>query len=284
VEYRVRGGNGMSKSSVRTFELRGGEAHPLGGAESMNMASFSLPQGSYTTFRTYGGRRVLRLGTHLRRLEESVALQGQAGGIRDEEARRALAAALVAEKRVESRVRLTFAPPRLFAAVEEFVAFDPQAYDEGVACVTVPIHRPNPRSKDTRFIATASEAYQSLPPGTNEGLLVANDGSILEGLSSNFFAVVGGVLRTERARVLLGVTRGLALEVAAGVMPIEETAVLREDLKGIAECFLTSVSREVLPVVRIDGHDVGDGRPGPKTSAIIQRFAALVETEAEPLV
>jgi branched-chain amino acid aminotransferase len=273
----------MSKGSVRTFEFRGEVAQPLGGAESMNMASFSLPQGSYTTFRTYGGRRVLRLGLHLRRLEESVALQGQAGGIRDEEVRRALAVALVAEGRSESRVRLTFAPPRLFAAVEEFVPFDPRAYAEGVACVTVPIHRNNPRSKDTRFIATASETYRSLPPGSNEGLLVADDGSILEGLSSNFFAVMDGVLRTERARVLLGVTRGLALEVAAGVMPVEETAVLREDLPTAAECFLTSVSREVLPVVRIDGHDVGDGKPGPKTSEIIQGFAKLIETEAEAL-
>jgi branched-subunit amino acid aminotransferase/4-amino-4-deoxychorismate lyase len=273
----------MRKGSVRTFEFRGGEAQPLGGAESMNMASFSLPQGSYTTFRTYGGCRVLRLGLHLRRLEESVALQGQAGGIRDEEARRALAAALVAEGRAESRVRLTFAPPRLFAAVEEFVATDPQAYAEGVACVTVPVHRKNPRSKDTRFIATASETYRSLPPGNNEGLLVADDGSVLEGLSSNFFAVFSGVLRTERARVLLGVTRTVTLEVAAGVMPIDETAILRGDLPCVSECFVTSVSREVLPVVRIDGQDVGDGRPGPNTSEIMRRFATLVQTEAEPL-
>jgi branched-subunit amino acid aminotransferase/4-amino-4-deoxychorismate lyase len=274
----------MKKGRVRTFELRDGMAQPIGGAESMNTASFSLPQGSYTTFRTYGGRRVLRLRTHLRRLEESVELQGQAGGIRDDEARRALAAALVAEGHAESRIRLTFAPPRLFAAVEPFVPVDPRAYARGVACVTVPVQRKNPRSKDTRFIVTASDAYRSLPPGVNEGLLVADDGSILEGLSSNFFGVKDGVLRTERARVLLGVTRGLALEVAAGVVPIEETAVHREDLKGLAECFVTSVSREVLPVVRIDGQDIAEGRPGPKTSEIIRRFAALVETEAEALL
>jgi branched-chain amino acid aminotransferase len=273
----------MSKGSVRTFEFRDGKADPLGGAESMNMASFSLPQGSYTTLRTYGGRRVLRLGQHLRRLEESVELQGQAGAIRDDEARRALAAALLAEGRAESRVRLTFAPPRLFAAVEEFVPFEARAFTEGVACVTVDVKRRNPRSKDTRFIATSSETYHALPPGVNEGLLIADDGSVLEGLSSNFFAVLRGVLRTERARVLLGVTRSLVLELAGDAMPIEEGAVHREDLPSIAECFLTSVSREVLPVVRIDGHDVGDGRPGPKTREIMERFAALVETEVEAL-
>jgi branched-chain amino acid aminotransferase len=273
----------MGKGSVRTFEFRSGVAHPLGGAESMNMASFSLPQGSYTTFRTYGGRRVLRLGAHLRRLTESVELQGQAGGIRDAEARSALAAALVAEGYAESRVRLTFAPPRLFAAVEEFVPKDPRAYSEGVACVTVPVHRKNPRSKDTRFIATASQAYRSLPPGVDEGLIVADDGSILEGLSSNFFAVMGGVMKTERARVLLGVTRGLVLELAARTMTVEETAVVTGDLARTTESFITSVSREILPVVRIDGNDVGKGRPGPKTTALAQSFAALVEAEAEAL-
>ena len=273
----------MSKGSVRTFEFRNGKADPLGGAESMNMASFSLPQGSYTTLRTYGGRRVLRLGQHLRRLEESVELQGQAGGIRDDEARRALAEALLAEGRAESRVRLTFAPPRLFAAVEEFVPFESRAYTEGVACLTVDVQRRNPRAKDTRFIATSSETYRALPTGVNEGLLIADDGSVLEGLSSNFFAVLRGVLRTERARVLLGVTRSLVLELAARAIPIEETAIHREDLPNVAECFLTSVSREVLPVVRIDGRDVGDGHPGPKTREIMGRFAALVETEAEAL-
>jgi branched-chain amino acid aminotransferase len=273
----------MTRGGVRTFELRDGLAQPIGGAESMNTASFSLPQGSYTTFRTYGGRRVLRLRAHLRRLEESVELQGQSGEIRDGETRRALAAALAAEGHAESRVRLTFAPPRLFAAVEAFVPFDSRAYQEGVACVTVPLHRKNPRSKDTRFIVTASDAYRSLPSGVNEGLLVADDGSVLEGLSSNFFAVLGGVLRTERARVLLGVTRALALEVASGVLPVEETAVQRTDLGRLTEAFVTSVSREVLPVVRIDGQDVGPGAPGPVTREIVRRFAALVETEAEAL-
>ncbi len=128
-----------------------------------------------------------------------------------------------------------------------------------------------------------STTYRSLPPGVNEGLLVADDGCVLEGLSSNFFAVHGGALRTERARVLLGVTRGIALEVAAAVLPIEETAVKRGDLAGLAEGFITSVSREVLPVVRIDGQAVGDGHPGPKTTEIMRRFAALVEAEAETL-
>ena len=109
----------------------------------------------------------------------------------------------------------------------------------------------------------------------------AEDGSVLEGLSSNFFAVKGGRLFTEEERVLKGVTRALVLEVAREVLPTERVAVRLED--GVEECFITSVSREVLPVVRIDGRPIGDGRPGVVTREIARRFASLVDREAQPM-
>ena len=274
----------VSRDAVRTFELLGGRARLRGAGPDMGTASQALPQGAYTTLRTYGGRRVVRLGQHFRRLEESMALKGHPAGIDSAAARRALGAAVAECGHEESRVRLTFAPPRLFASVESFAPLPPSAYVDGVASVTVSVHRENPHAKDTRFIAVAGQAYRSLPAGIEEGLMVAEDGSLLEGLSSNFFALLDGMLRTERERVLLGVTRSLVLEVAAGVLPVEERAVTLDDLPALGECFLTSVSREVLPVVRIDGREVGEGRPGPATREITRRFADLVEREAETLV
>jgi branched-chain amino acid aminotransferase len=249
----------------------------------MAAASAALAPGAYTTLRTYGGRRVLRLGEHLRRLEETASLQGRPSVVPGLDTRRALAAALDACGHAEARVRLTFAPPRLFASLEAFAPLPRAAYTEGVACLTVPVRRQNPHAKDTSFIAVAGEAYRALPAGIEEGLMMAEDGSVLEGLSSNFFAVLGGALRTEGDRVLQGVTRSLVLEVAATVLPVQEAAVHRDDLAALAECFLTSVSREVLPVVRIDSRPVGDGRPGPRTLAIMRAFADLVAREAEPL-
>ncbi len=112
---------------------------------------------------------------------------------------------------------------------------------------------------------------------------MSDDGAILEGLSSNFFAVLDGVLRTEEDRALAGVTRSLVLEVAARLMPLERRAVRRDELPRVGEAFVTSVSREVLPVVRIDDRPVGDGRPGEKTRAIVRAFAALVRREVESL-
>ncbi len=117
----------------------------------------------------------------------------------------------------------------------------------------------------------------------HEGLLTDDAGAILEGLSSNFFAIVGGVLRTEGDRVLLGVTRSLVLEVAEAVLPLEPRAVGRDERAAIAEAFVTSVSRSILPVVRIDDAVLGSGTPGPTTHLLMERFAALEAREVERL-
>jgi branched-chain amino acid aminotransferase len=267
--------------AVSIFALEGGVTTRLGESRSLSEASSSLPSGAYTSLRTYRGNRVLRLEQHLGRLEESVALQGQPARLDAEAVRSALRIALAATGHPDSRLRLTFAPPRIFVSVEPFEPLAESLYRDGVACATLPFQRDNPHSKDTRFIATASGAYDSLPGGVHEGLLVAEDRSVLEGLSSNFFAVRMGALYTEEDRALLGITRSLVLEVAAGLLPVEHRAVRKPELAEASEAFLTSVSREVLPVVAIDGLAIGGGRPGPRTRAIMAAFADLVRKEAE---
>jgi branched-chain amino acid aminotransferase len=270
----------MGEPRVSTFEAEPGGLRLLGRHASLTASSAALPEGAYTSLRTYGGRAIVRLDQHLRRLEETASLQGRPGTIDVGSARRALAAALDATGHPESRLRLTFAAPRLFVAIEPFTPLPARRYEDGVACATLDVRRESPHAKDTRFIATAQDAYGRLPEGVEEGLIVSDDGAILEGLSSNFFAVVDGTLRTEEERALIGVTRSLVLEVAEGLIPVDRHAVRRDDLPRVAEAFLTSVSREVLPVVRIDGRPVGDGRVGRWTRAIMDGFAALVRREA----
>jgi branched-chain amino acid aminotransferase len=274
---------GMPAGSVLTFEILDASLGRVARSASLADASAALPTGAYTTLRTYGGRRVLRLGQHLRRLEESVALQGRPASIVVESARRGLSLALDEVANPESRLRLTFAPPRLFVSVEAFVPLPARLYEEGVACRTLEVRREQPHAKDTRFIQTARSAYDLLPPGVEEGLILGDDAAILEGLSSNFFAIVAETLRTEEERALSGVTRSLVLEVARRLLPVDLRAVRRDDLPGIEEAFLTSVSREVLPVVKIDDRDVGRGRVGTTTRELQRGFARLVAEEAEEL-
>jgi len=271
----------MGAGDIPTYEAEPAGLRLVGRHASLAASSADLPAGAYTTLRTYGGRGLVRLYQHLRRLEESAALQGQGGRIDPSAVRRALTLALNATANPESRLRLTFAPPRLFVAVEPLTPLPRRLYEEGVACVTLDVRRQNPHSKDTRFIAAAQAAYGRLPPGIEEGLLVGEGGALLEGLSSNFFGVVGGVLRTEEDRALIGVTRSLVLEVSEDVVPVERRAVRIDELPEVAEAFVTSVSREVLPVVRIDDRQVGG--VGHTTRAIMDGFAALVRRETDVL-
>jgi len=267
---------------VETFLWQDGRLDVVGTHPTMAKASAALPEGSYTTLRTYRGRRVMRLAQHARRLGESLE-PARPDLVGEPELAAALGAALDRTAHAESRIRLTLAPPRLYVSLEPFAPLPDAAYAAGVACVSVPIHRDNPHAKDTRFIATASATYAALPAGIEEGLMLAADGAVLEGLSSNFFGILNGTLRTEGERVLPGVTRSLVLEVASGLMPVEARAVAAPELKRLEEAFITSVSREILPVVRIDGAALGDGRPGPLTRRLIAAFAALVEREARAL-
>jgi branched-subunit amino acid aminotransferase/4-amino-4-deoxychorismate lyase len=267
-----------------TWELRGGLVAFRGDGPGIAAASQQLPPGAYTTLRTYHGDRVVRLGQHVKRLVDSVRIQGQAASLDEADVRLLLAEALRSTHHPESKLRLTFAPPSLFATVEPLEPLPEPLYRDGVWCVTIPLRRDQPDAKDTRFLATASAAYGALPPGTHEGLMVAEDGSILEGLSSNFFAVLDGVLHTEDARALHGITRSIVLEAAHGVVPISLTAIRLGDLPRVAECFITSVSREILPVIRVDDVAIRNARPGPVTHSLVSRFCAMVERESNELL
>jgi branched-chain amino acid aminotransferase len=272
----------MPSTGVLTLEMTRDGARRLGEDRSLAEASARLPAGAYTTLRTYGGRGVVRLDAHLHRLEESAGLQGRPGTVDRDAARHLVAAALRGSTHPESRLRLTFAPPRLFVSVEAFVPLPRSRYEEGVACVTLPrLHRDQPHVKDTRFIPTARRVYGQLPSGIEEGLLLAEDGAVLEGLSSNFFAVLDGALQTDEERVLAGITRALVLEVAEPRVRVVWRPVRRDELARAGEAFITSASREVLPVVRIDQETIGDGRVGRVTRTIMDAFAALVRLEAE---
>jgi branched-subunit amino acid aminotransferase/4-amino-4-deoxychorismate lyase len=175
---------------------------------------------------------------------------------------------------------VTYAPPDLFVAIEDFRPLPEALYEAGVWCVTTPLRRENPQAKSTAFIEVAAGVYDALPPGAHEALMRAEDGALLEGLSSNFFAVLRGALHTENDRVLPGLTRRLVLEAAQDVLPCVPRAIRLTEVAEASECLLTSASREVLPVVRIDDVVVGDGRPGPVARELLKRYRDTVWREA----
>ena len=93
-----------------------------------------------------------------------------------------------------------------------------------------------------------------------------------------------GRLRTPalEAGLLAGITRAAVLEAArGGGLEAEEADLRPDDLRGAEEAFLTSTLKGVLPIRRVDGWPVREGRPGPVTRRVMELFAALVQSETK---
>ena len=154
---------------------------------------------------------------------------------------------------------------------------------QGVEVCTVDFHRPHPSVKTNRREALRAKIRLSMPAGAFEGLIVGPDNQILEGLSSNFFAVLDGRLHTASAGILEGISRRIVLEVVPVGLPVVLQPVKLAQIPDLQEAFMSSSSRGVLPVVTVDGQAIGEGRPGPYTGQIIQAYDAWIAAHLEPL-
>lgn len=149
---------------------------------------------------------------------------------------------------------------------------------DGIKAITV---------KDIRWAQCDIKAITLLPnsllrqqaqdAGAQEALLI-RDGYMTEGSASNSYAVIDGVIFTapKDEKVLPGITRDLVLELAdAAGIPYREEAVTAEQLKSAEEIWISSSTRELLPVTMVDGQPVGSGKPGPfwqQLDALYQRY------------
>ena len=105
----------------------------------------------------------------------------------------------------------------------------------------------------------------ALDAGASEAILI-RDGYATEGAASNLFVVLDGELRTppKGSRLLPGITRDVILELAAANgIPHREADIRAEDLARASEIWVTSSTKEILPVTTLDDKPVGDGKPGP---------------------
>ena len=255
---------------------------------SLDEATRQLPSGSYTTFRTFGLKRVLRLSSHFERLEESARLSGQLLDLDREKIRQDIRGVIGCNPSGEVRIRIILdlekQPGTIFYLSEGLRVPSQQDYERGVRVVTREMHRTNPEAKLTAFVERADAVRQQLPVGTNEAIMVSSDGKLLEGLSSNFFAVRGSAVWTAGEGVLPGITRSLVIETIRELsIPLKMNAIHIQDLPELEEAFITSASRAVLPVTEIDGQPVGSGLPGQITKRIMDAYWKKIEAELEEI-
>lgn len=257
-------------------------------AASLADAASKEPQGVYTAGRTYQHDKVLLFDEHLDRLERSARLEGITVTV-DRPAVRAALKQLVDQSGYDdARFRITLpreAPDQPIITLEPFKPVPAAIIQNGALVVTVHMNRHNPVAKTTEWMTRRRAATDSFPSDIYEGILVAEDGSLLEGTNSNFYGIRGGTLYTaDNNRVLPGIARRILLTVAPEVLPVHMTAIKVDEIGSLGEAFLTSASRGVIPIVEIDGKPVGNGKPGPYTLRLRDQYEAWANARLEPLV
>ena len=241
---------------------------------------FLFGDGVYEVIPVYS-RRPFRQGEHLARLQHSLA------GIRlanphGSEEWRAIIGRVVAAAPWEDQgvyLQVTRGPmasrnhafpqtvtPTVFVMTEQLLTPPPELRASGVAAVSAADFRwLRCDLKATSLLANCLLRQMAVDAGCFETVLF-RDGFLSEGAAANIFAVRHGCLLAPPKNHLMlpGITYDVVLELAAAHgLPCEVRDVLADEVRSADELWLTSSSREVLPIVALDGRPIGTGRPGP---------------------
>jgi branched-chain amino acid aminotransferase len=262
---------------------------------------FLYGEGIYETLRTYGGEPFL-FDRHLRRLRQSAAMLSLPIPLTDEDLRLRFrdtmrAAQLgAADGSAEAYLRVLVTrgvgelsyDPAACSASSVVIIVKPQVdlpiavFERGVTAALVPIVRNhpgsvNPRIKSNNLLNNALAMQEAARRGAFEGIMRNYRGELAECTTSNLFVVRDGAALTPPldAGLLAGITREFLFEVGDSVGIAVREQVLRDaDLFAADEAFLTSTTREIVPIVRVDDRTIGAGTPGPVTRALLAAYRA----------
>ena len=155
---------------------------------------------------------------------------------------------------------------------------------EGIAVVTMPDNRwARVDIKSISLLPNVLAKQAARERGAKEAWLVDRDGRVTEGSSSNAWIVTGGdrvVTRPAETGILRGITRAVLIEALERQgLALEERAFTVAEAYEAREAFITGASQIVMPVIRIDGRMIGNGRPGPLATALRRDFHKYSEWE-----
>jgi branched-chain amino acid aminotransferase len=266
---------------------------------------FLYGEGIYETLRTYDGRLFL-FHRHMRRLRNSARFIDLALPFTDDEIaariRDTIAAADLAGQEAYVRVLVTRGvgeltydlkatpTPSWVIIVKPLPSPPPEIYEQGVKVVLVDVVRNHPQSvnpmiKSNNLMNSALAAQQAQKRGGFEAVMRNYRGELTECTQSNLFLVENGVAVTAplESGLLPGITREFLFEVGRDASVEVREQVLRDnDLFGADEAFLTSTTREIVPIVTVDDHTIGNGAPGPITLKLLETFRGLCRRVCEP--
>jgi D-alanine transaminase len=255
---------------------------------------FLFGDGIYEVIPVYGGK-LFRLAHHLKRLQNSLDAVRIANPL-ETDAWESMLTELVernpgSDQVIYLQVTRGVAPRRDHAFPDEiratvFAMSSPSAEPvdsasiQGIAAITLPdIRWQHCNIKAITLLPNVLLRQQAVDAGSVEAILL-KDGYAIEGAASNVFIVKNRVLITppNGPALLPGITRDLILELAvASATPFRECSIPEADLRGADEIWLTSSTREISPVIKLDDQLVGSGQPGPAWKTMIGLFQQYKE-------
>ena len=255
---------------------------------------FLYGEGVYETLRTYNGQPFL-FDRHMRRLRNSSRMIALPVLFTDHEMEAQIRATMVAAHLTgEAYIRvlvtrgvgdLTYdlkatPTPSVVIIVKAQVDPPPETYQQGVRVVIVDVVRNHPGSvnpmiKSNNLMNSALAMQEASRRGGFEGVMRNYRGELAECTTSNLFVIKNGTALTPPldAGLLPGITREFIFEIGPEQhIPVREAVLRDDDLLGADEAFLTSTTREIVPIVNVDDHRIGSGAPGAVTRALMDAF------------
>jgi branched-chain amino acid aminotransferase len=179
------------------------------------------------------------------------------------------------------------AKPSIFIIASTIQLYPAEHYEKGLAIVTVPTRRINPSAlpptvKSLNYLNNILGKIEARQAGALEAIMLNDQGYVAECTADNLFIVHKGTVHTPSSAqgALKGITREAMFDIADELgIPIREQNLTRYDVWCADECFITGTAAELMPVTKLDGRVIGDGRPGPVTRRLLAAFRQRVTRE-----
>ncbi len=273
-----------------------GEFYPAAEAKiSVFDKGFLFGDGVFEGIRVYDGK-VFKLDDHLKRLYRSAHALLIKIPLAFDELRKAVIETVRRNELKDAYIRLIVSrglgdlglditkckTPTIVIIADNISLFPEEFYEKGIEVITSSIRASYgdilpPQVKSLNYVSRILAKWEAVSAGAHEAIMLTREGYVAEGTGENIFIIRDKCLITPPSWVgaLEGITREVILEISWEIEEIEdiiEDIFTRYDLYVADECFLCGTAAEIVPVVKIDGRSIGDGKPGSITREIMKRF------------